>query len=62
MITGIDNGPDISGIEQSTPDTSADRAIDAKSSLKSFKGLKIHCQPTKTVLSIKCLQTVTSFV
>ena len=30
----LDSGPDISGVEQSTPDTSADRAIDAKSSLK----------------------------
>ena len=30
----LDNGPDISGVEQSTPDTSADRAVDAKSSLK----------------------------
>ena len=30
----LDNGPDISGVEQSTPDTSADRAFDAKSSLK----------------------------
>ena len=27
-------GPDISGVEKSTPDTSAERALDAKSSLK----------------------------
>ena len=34
VLDDLDNWPDISGVEQSTPDTSADRAIDAKSSLK----------------------------